>query len=343
MRRLADRAVLGAPLRRRQIARGGGCAVLVYHRVAQQVSDPQLQCVTPDRFAAHMEVVASEFSPIPLGELARRIRAHAPLPRRAVAVTFDDGYADNLVNALPVLRRHEIPATIFVNSAFVGADRLIVVDEIEMLVLRSLRMPASLTVPGLAQPLELGDATGSEPSGWNVTLPASTPRQRAYLALCELVRPLDAAGRERVLNALREQSGERPKAGEDERMLSAEELRSLANDELIEIGAHTSDHLLLSAHTAEVQREQIERDRAALREMTGAGVTLFSYPHGGRADYSDETVRLVRAAGFDAACANHPGVTTPWTDPYRIPRLSVRDIEPSALAARLEERFARGA
>src|SRR5690606_37807585 len=107
---------------RRALARHhGAVAVLLYHRVADAPRDPQQLAVAPERFAAHLEVLAATCTPVALGEAAARLRSPRGLPPRAVAVTFDDGYRDNLHTAKPLLERHGVPATVFVASGYVGA------------------------------------------------------------------------------------------------------------------------------------------------------------------------------------------------------------------------------
>ena len=106
--------------------------VLLYHRVAELAQDPWGLAVSPARFAEQLEALVMRFSPLPLGELAARMNA-GDLPPRSVALTFDDGYRDNLDAAEPLLARHGVPATIFVVSWYVGAGREFWWDELEEL------------------------------------------------------------------------------------------------------------------------------------------------------------------------------------------------------------------
>ena len=106
--------------------------VLLYHRVAEVVHDPWGLAVAPARFAEQLEALAMRFSPLPLGELAARMDA-GDLPPRSVALTFDDGYRDNLETAEPLLARYGVRATIFVVSWYVGSGREFWWDELEAL------------------------------------------------------------------------------------------------------------------------------------------------------------------------------------------------------------------
>src|SRR5262245_16613215 len=117
--------------------------ILMYHRVVDLPSDPPLLTVTPSHFEEHMDVLRRQGCCIGLSELATRLRTGL-LPRRASVVTFDDGYADNLLHAKPLLERYSIPATVFVATGLLGADREYWWDEIERLLLLPGRVPERL-------------------------------------------------------------------------------------------------------------------------------------------------------------------------------------------------------
>lgn len=114
------------------LERRGAVAILLYHRVAHLESDPQQLAVTPARFEEHLRVLRDTCTPVELADVPRLLRA-ARLPRRPVAVSFDDGYRDNLLAAKPLLERHGVPATVFVASGYVGSGREFWWDELDRL------------------------------------------------------------------------------------------------------------------------------------------------------------------------------------------------------------------
>ena len=109
------------------------------------------------------------------------------------------------------------------------------------------------------------------------------------------------------------------------RPLTIEEILTLAQGKLVDIGAHTITHSLLSARTSATQREEIQRSKIHLEEILGSPVTSFAYPYGGKSTYTAETVALVREAGFACACSVSAGVVRRNADPFRLPRLHVQD------------------
>src|SRR5262249_16680678 len=93
--------------------------VLIYHRVFPERDSMLASEPSAADFAAHMRLLASTFHPLPLLEAVARLQA-GTLPARAVCVTFDDGYANNCEVALPILKEHGVPATVFVAPGFLN-------------------------------------------------------------------------------------------------------------------------------------------------------------------------------------------------------------------------------
>src|SRR5690606_36408110 len=108
--------------------------ILLYHRVTTLENDPWSLAVTPEHFAEHMEVLRRYTYPLPLRDLVQRVRT-GRFPEGSVAITFDDGYRDNLYAAKPLLERHEIPATVFIATGYTGREREFWWDELEALLL----------------------------------------------------------------------------------------------------------------------------------------------------------------------------------------------------------------
>jgi peptidoglycan/xylan/chitin deacetylase (PgdA/CDA1 family) len=107
----------------------------------------------------------------------------------------------------------------------------------------------------------------------------------------------------------------------------------------VEIGAHTETHCSLAALPAADQRHEVAASKARLEQLLGLPVTSFAYPYGGHDDYTVETARIVKEAGFACACANHPGLVAPGADLFRLRRHMVPDWTGEEFAGRLRGYF----
>ncbi|MBE0417463.1 MAG: polysaccharide deacetylase family protein [Coriobacteriia bacterium] len=325
---------------------GGAALVLLYHRVADLDWDPQQLAVSRDNFVAQMRILSRRYRVLPLQELVDGLRRRR-VPDGAIAVTFDDGYADNLHNAAPALAEFSVPATVFVSSGFVGAAREFWWDELDCIVLSPGTLPVEIELAVgrarfsaiLAESHQHSAADASQDVSWSVEDPGGTERQRLYRELCAFVRPLPADDRTEALAQLRAAANAPAHARSGHLPLSTTDVRTLASHPYVDLGGHTVSHQMLSARSADEQRIEIAADRAALAEMLGHAPRLFSYPYGSLDSYTAETVDIVRETGYEGACSNHPGVVKPWTDPYRIPRYLVRDWDAETLAERIDGWF----
>jgi peptidoglycan/xylan/chitin deacetylase (PgdA/CDA1 family) len=324
-----------------------GAVILAYHRVASPLSDPLLLCVEPQNFSEQLDILHKVFTVLSVRELAAAAQA-GKIPKRAVAITFDDGYADNLEIAVPLLERAGAPATVFITMGNVESRREFVDDELWHLWLETIRLPGTVKIrigeservwsTGLW--MQLPDKPGREYWGWNVTMPKPpTPRHAAYLEMHRWLRPMDPRSRESALSQLREQAGKPPSNCSRHRILDAGQLRTLAGNKLMDVGAHAMDHLVLAARPLDVQREQIFRSRQMVEEIIGRPAAGFAYPYGSAWDVSAGTAALARQVGFPWACANETGVVTRRSDPFWLPRCLVRNWDGREFAARLEEFF----
>lgn len=318
-----------------------GGLILMYHRITAARPDPWGCCVLPQHFAEQLEVLRRRFQPVPLHEITEIVAGEKPslLSRRPVAVTFDDGYADNLHAARPLLERYEIPATIFVVSDNVGSGREFWSDEVERLLLEPGSLPSRLRLGINGQKFEwnLGESASYSASAverdqkWRAVQGTDpTPRHQLCRELYRLLQPLEAGAREQALAELRAQAGSSAAVRETHRFLTVDELRSLAAAPLIEIGGHTVTHPLLSRLAPARQRDEIIQGRLALERILERPVTSFAYPYG---DHDAQSPALVREAGFTLACTTRRGVVRPEADRFTLPRVEVRDWNGREFAA----------
>jgi peptidoglycan/xylan/chitin deacetylase (PgdA/CDA1 family) len=328
-------------LRRLRSAGGGAAVILTYHRVADAPDDSRGIAITPARFAEHVRALADRYEPMMAGELMRRLSEGERLPRRGLCLTLDDGYSDALSTALPVLSKHGVPATVFVCSGYVDVPREFWWDELERLIMHPADLPRHIE-------LTAGDArcATAPPSEDGTGRPQSRPDRIAVLRyLTGLLEPLSSEAREDALRQIREQTGQERLVRADTRPLTASELVRLADSGLVEIGAHTVNHVRLGSRPLAEQRSEIEQSKRRLEEMTGSAVVSFSYPHGTAGSFTSATQRLVREAGFLGAVTTRLGTLLPWgsasrgSDRFALPRTATADVAASELVALIDKRL----
>ncbi len=335
-------------LRRAAVSLRSQVVILMYHRIIDPASDPWGLCVSPKHFAEQMEHVRRSHRVLSLRGLIRTL-TDGRLPKRVVVLTFDDGYVDNLWNAKPILEKYELPATVFVTAGYVGSDREFWWDELERLLLHPGALPETLrlSLNGTSHRWELGEAAHYSEDAyrrhrcWNAGTPGDpTPRHRACRDLHRSLRPLGCEEQKTALGALQSQaSADGAQARTGYRALTRDEVYQLAAGGIVEIGAHTVSHPVLSALPATAQRAEIQESKARLEEILGRPVTSFAYPYGTRSDYTSETVAVVRETGFACACSTFANVVRRRTDRFQLPRFVVRDWGGEEFAARLREWF----
>lgn len=294
---------------------GARAVILAYHRVGEPGQDPFELCVKPGTFAQHLEVVRRFGSVVRFDRLFESLTA-SDAPVEQICITFDDGYADNLLVARPILERYDVPATVFVTTDHIDSDREFWWDELERLVAES--------GPPYVLPPEFDESGG----GAGVRVGSF---EEAFRRAYDRLFGLHPDERERLLDRLAGQRG-RPVARATHRTLRSREIVALADGGLVEIGAHTVTHPPLDRLDVEAQRREIAASKSRLEEILGAGVVSFAYPHG---RYGRATPGIVAEAGFRQACTVHHSAVWQGTDPFLVPRIVVGEWDADELARRL--------
>lgn len=318
--------------------------ILLYHRVISLENDPQLLSVTPDHFTEHMEYIAEHYDPLSLFELGNALNT-GKIPDRSVVITFDDGYADNYWYAKPILEKYDIPATVFVTTGHVGSDKEFWWDDLERILLLSQIHPEylELTISGkkMVWDLKKSDLVRSvDNTSWNVTMTSNpSPIHVLYRDLHRLLKPLSYEMQDSIISTIAEWAGVSESGRATHKVLTLAELIQLDKGELIEIGAHTVLHTMLSKQSANIQRDEITTSKKFLEDLLGHEVRSFSYPFGGRRDFSRKSVNIVKNAGFTTACTNYGSTFIRTTDRYHLPRVLVRDWDVEIFSSRIKEWF----
>jgi peptidoglycan/xylan/chitin deacetylase (PgdA/CDA1 family) len=284
--------------------------ILLYHRVrADDDADPHSLGVTPERFEAQLLALLTIAKPASLDEVTKRRGGQGRF-----IVTFDDGYADNLYEAAPIARRLGVPFTAFVTSGVLGKrggfwwDRLTAICE-RLKEAEPADRPAVVHLVvdrrGEAVPFDTRDPTSL----------MSTLHRR--------LRPEPTSVIEGALEGLAAQLGVDAFPADSDRVMTPDEVASLAAEAHVTIGAHTVDHTWLPALTYAEQKRTMVGSKRALEEVIGEPVRHFAYPFGTSEDFGMLSTVAARASGFTTAVTTIEAPVRWMTPRHRLPRYTI--------------------
>jgi len=283
---------------------GARLSIFIFHRVVPRV-DP-LRPGEPDepRFERIVEFLVRHFAVLPLAHAQRSLR-EGTLPAAAACITFDDGYADNLTSAAPILRRHGASATVFVATGYTAGARMFNDSVIEAV--RALpEGDTDWREFGLGQHRITDDASRLELIGKALRdLKYRPPQERSAVA-AELAHRAGLDGAPPL-------------------MLSRSEIVEWRNLGF-EVGGHTVSHPILARLGEAEAAAEIASGRDHLKQWLGEAPDAFAYPNGvpGR-DFSPRDSEFVRRAGYRCAVSTARGAAARDVDLYQLPRFTPWD------------------
>ncbi len=288
--------------------------ILTYHRVfnvADETTfpfDPALISASTTDFHDQIEYVAKNFSPITFADVVAALNDKKTLPRRAIVVTFDDGYADTFVHAFPILRSFGVPATVFLSTGYVGTSDVFWFDQVSNLLFHA--APGPLHIPGLDELIELGDITS---------------RRRAAEKVQSFLKEVpDAVRREKIqwLDATLRTTPHPEDSGLSSPLTWAQ-VREMA-DNGIEFGSHAVSHPILTKLDDDALKFELVESRACIERHLGRVTNVIAYPEGGPNAFDARVISAVKRAGYQLALSYIPGPNyLDRVDRFAMPRLQV--------------------
>jgi peptidoglycan/xylan/chitin deacetylase (PgdA/CDA1 family) len=299
-------------------------AILRYHAVCGEegaaYAEPGI-CVSPSAFEQHVRYLAGHYSVLPLPDIVRRLRENRALPRNTAAITFDDGYADNL-EAARTLQRHGLSGTFYITAGCLDGDQPFWPAEIRSLI---------AAVRGPALRLTAGGTTTEIP------LTTAIERRAAIRTVSRLLKSHPIPVRETLRQQLREAAGsvKLPRC-----MLRWNELAEMHRLGMT-IGSHTLTHPNLPNAGLDSAEREVRGAKVRLERELGVAVTMFSYPNGGAERYmTPDIARIVRETGYEAATTSRNAFAGRHSDLFALERIQVRERLEELVFALEVERFA---
>jgi peptidoglycan/xylan/chitin deacetylase (PgdA/CDA1 family) len=286
-------ALTGADRWGRGLAQGAG-VILTLHHVRPARSEGfqpnRLLEITPEFLDATLALIKAEgYDLVSLDGALSRLTSPKP-SRFFVALTFDDGYRDNLDHAWPVLAKHGAPWTLFVTPGFADRSARLWWLELE----EAIRVLPRLTV-------DLPDG------GFSARSASDAEKQLAFNQLYWRLRKQPEAILLSVISELTQQAGVDVTALVERECLPWETLRALSGAPDVTIGAHTLTHPMLAKHDTEFARKEIVESKARLESELGIPIRNFAYPVGDPTSAGPREFALAGEAGFASAVTTRPG------------------------------------
>lgn len=254
--------------------------VLMYHRVLP-LDHPEVRTeqpgmyVSPATLEMHLRVLRQRgFAMVQLENWLQRAANNQPLPKRACAITFDDGWRDNYDYAFPVLQSAKIPATIYLVSDLVGTSYKFWSNSLARILARQGMDPAQI------------DAA--------------------------IVQYKNTHSDEQMRELVRQEAGDQDRAGERD-LMDWGEIRTMSASGLIRFGSHTRRHTRLSSVTAAVLEDEIIGSRAVIGQAVGITPEAFCYPNGDTSAAAIEMVRANYASAVTTRKGWHVPHADPCT------------------------------
>lgn len=315
--------------------------ILMYHQVCKKSTDPWDLAVDPENFHLQLEFLKKNYEVVSLADLVSALRQRQ-LKKKMLAITFDDGFADNYTHAAPLLEWHRLPATFFFATDTLKKPRYYWWDVLESIILNTRHLPLLLCCEIGGKPLRFQFRRGSvlttqqirDIASWSYGKPVNTERLALYLKIWEMLRPLSAAHQYRALENLREWAGLDYFICRQGSTMQLYQVMWLSKNPLFTFGAHTVSHTMLAAHEEHEQKLEIEESKNFMEETLGKSIHGFAYPYG---NFNSLTKQLLVKSGYEYAVSTESRPVTVDSDLFELPRFQVKDWGPKKFSLMLRQ------
>nr|MBI3613026.1 polysaccharide deacetylase family protein [Nitrospirota bacterium] len=282
-------------------------AIVNYHGVSEKPLPVFNWCqMSVKEFEAQLEFLSREYTVLSLPEVIARLERQLPLPDRTVCLTFDDGYRNVFTTAFPIMKRYDLPSTVFLITGLIGTRQPAWPEHLFHAIANTWKPYASLD--GGIWPLE-----------------SHKSRALAFTMIVECLKKMDRKEKDEKLKTLLD-SLEVPVVIQEDSplaLLDWDEVLQLHKTSLVSFGSHTHTHEILSRIPSEAQYDELRNSRDVLLDRLGTG-DFFAYPNGTRADFTDTTKRLVCELGYHCALTTLQGLNPRNnSDVYELRRIGV--------------------
>ena len=273
--------------------------ILNYHRV-NDFNDPfTIDSVAAADFENQMRYISKHYRVLALDDIYDYIAGNRRLPGQCLAVTFDDGYADNYTFAYPILKKYNLPATIFLTVNCIETQASLWFDQI----------------------LSAFKATHKKRFACPITEAVfkmdsiEEKLHAARIMLEQLKKPDNAQRKKFVPDVLKELGISSTKAQDASNLLTWTRIKEMGHHN-VTFGSHTMTHPILANLPASELDWELTTSCQVIEQKIDKAVRFFAYPNGKPRDFNESIVQVIKQAGYKAAVTTVPEINTPDTNPF---------------------------
>jgi len=285
----------------------GRACILCYHRIHpnskfDKYTYPNGNIISESAFNDQMKLLSNEYDVISIDDMSNHLLSSSNDFK--VAITFDDGYKDNLTIALPILKKYNIPATIYIVTRFPEGDTWMWWNEIWDCLINIKKL--DICFMGKLKIYKIASINN---------------KKKCFLELVKWILSLEVEDQKKLMTKI---SGNSKRRQYPELCLNWNDIKHLDSNRLITIGAHTHSHHQLKNLSYKRSFYEIKKSKEILEGKLSHKIGHFAYPFGGVNDFSKKDSRIVRLCGFDTAVTTIKKPINRY-DRHSIPRILIQD------------------
>ena len=284
------------------------CTILLYHGVSSTSEKGNYfggaAFIPRDTFERQICYLKANFHILSLRDVITKLESGTELPCGSVVITFDDGYRDNFTCAYPILKRLDIPFTVFITTNFINNQKV----------------PWWLRLEDFLDSYRGKLVVSGDSAERTYDLSGLIERYRLYRHARSAILSMTLEEREDFLEHLETKAGVTRNL-ENRRFMSWEEVRLLAADPLVEIGSHTISHPVVANLCNGELHDEIAGSKQFIENKLGLPIVSFSYPYGQRTHYSQDTIAELRESGYSCAVTGVEAINGSGANLYEMHRI----------------------
>jgi len=277
---------------------GMGSVIMLHHvrNIQKKPFSPNYHLTASPEFLDKLiiRLKKKKYDFISMDEMVERLEnpeAHKG-KRPFICITLDDGYRNNLENAIPIFRRHNVPYLIYLATGLTEGETPLWWDDLERVIEKTSHIYVDMPEGRL---------------GFDISTPAKKTKVYKELVVY-LIRDVSEPEARKIVSDLAKAYKIDQLAYAREQLMDWSEIHELQKDPLCTIGAHTISHYALNKLTEDEVRYEMEQGRAVLKSETGIAPEHFAYPYGYHQVAGEREFELAKECGFKTATTTRHGV-----------------------------------